>query len=83
MFLFGGFNYGDILSAIDTLVYKRKYGDFLGLINNLTVKELVEILNMIQSKENEAALNGAMEAGGGQRMSDEDLTPEMIRALQA
>ena len=35
------------------------------------------------NKENEAKLQSAIEAGGGQQMKTEELTPEMLRALQA
>ena len=83
MFMFGGFDYEYILSMVDSLVYGRRYGGFLDILNNFTVKELLEVFNAIQNKENEAKLQSAIEAGGGQQMKTEELTPEMLRALQA
>lgn len=83
MFMFGGFNYGEILSMVDSLVYGRRYGGFLDIIDNFTVKDLLEVFHVIQNKENEAKLQSAVEAGGGQQVSENELTPEMLRALQA
>lgn len=83
MFMFGGFDYEYILSMVDSLVYGRRYGGFLDILENFTVRELLEVFKAIQNKENEAKLNEAIGAGGGQQVADNELTPEMIRALQA
>lgn len=60
MFLFGGWDYESILAMVDDLVFVRKYGNFLDLINNLTVKELMEIFTVIQNKERAKEVDGVV-----------------------
>ena len=60
MFMFGGWDYGYVLSMVDSLVYDRRYGGFFDIITNFTVKELLEIFNVIRNKENEKNLNQAV-----------------------
>lgn len=52
--MFGDFHFSDILDIIDTLVEKRRgsYEDFL----NMTIRDLINIVNMVINKEREAQL---------------------------
>ena len=81
MYLFGGWDYESVLAMVDELVYGRRYGGFFDIIENLTVRELVEIFNVIQNKENEKHLEETMSGGSGTQLPTEDLSPEVLNFL--
>lgn len=58
MFMFGDFNYPELLDTIDTLIRDRKYGTYTELIN-LTIRELSNIVNTIINKEEKQKLQQA------------------------
>ena len=80
MLMFGGFDYFWIMKTLDTLVGKH-YGDFVSLESTLTPRDLDNILKMLEAKKNEAELQKSLSTGGGK--TSQELTPEMLRALQA
>ena len=63
MFMFGGWDYGSVLTMVDSLVYDRHYGGFFDILNNFTVKELMEVFTIIRNKENEKNLQETMIQG--------------------
>lgn len=83
MFMFGGWDYGYVLSMVDSLVYDRRYGGFFDIITNFTVKELLEIFNVIRNKENEDNLNQAVSESnqGGVEVPTGELSQEMMDFL--
>ena len=82
MYMFGGWDYSSVLATVDSLVYSRRYGGFFDIINNLTVRELTEIFNVIQNKENEKTLEKALsENKNGVEVPVEDLTPDIFDLL--
>lgn len=59
MFMFGDFNYSELLDTIDTLIRDRKYGSYAEL-TNLTIRELANIVNTIINKEEQQKIQQAM-----------------------
>lgn len=81
MFLFGGWDYESILAMVDDLAYARRYGGFFDIISNLTVRELVEIFNVIHNKENEKHLEETVSGSGTSNVPTGDLSPEVLDFL--
>ena len=84
MFLFGGWDYGAILSIVDSLVYGRRYGGFFDIITNFTVRELLELFRVIHNKENEKNLKEAIASGnsaGSKDIPTQGLSQEMLDIL--
>ena len=82
MFMFGGWDYEVILDMVDDLVYGRRYGGFYDIITNFTVKELVEIFNVITNKENKKNLQETVSQSNNElSVPTEALSQEMIDFL--
>lgn len=81
MYLFGGWDYEAILAMVDELVYKRRYGSFFDIISNLTVRELIEIFNVIKNKENKENLENTMSAQNGAELPTEGISQEIFDFL--
>lgn len=81
--MFGGWDYSAILSMVDSLVYDRRYGGFYEIINNLTVRELLEVFTVIQNKINEENLNRAVadNASNSSQIPTEELSQDMLDFL--
>ena len=82
MFMFGGWDYEGILAMVDDLVYGRRYGGFYDIITNFTVRELVEIFNVITNKENKKNLQDTVSQSNNElSVPTEELSQEMIDFL--
>ena len=81
MYLFGGWDYEAILAMVDELVYKRKYGSFYDIISNLTVRELIEIFNVIKNKENKENLESTMSNQNSTDIPTESISQEIFDFL--
>lgn len=82
MFMFGGWDYEVILAMVDDLVYGRRYGGFYDIITNFTVRELVEIFNVITNKENKKNLQDTVSQSNNElSVPTEELSQEMIDFL--
>ena len=81
MYLFGGWDYEAILAMVDELVYKRKYGGFFDIISNLTVRELIEIFNVIKNKENKKNLESTMSNQNSTDIPTESISQEIFDFL--
>lgn len=81
MFLFGGWDYESILAMVDDLAYSRRYGGFFDIISNLTVRELVEIFNVIHNKENKKHLEETVSDSRNSDIPTGDLSPEVLDFL--
>lgn len=81
MYLFGGWDYESILAMVDDLAYSRRYGGFLDIINSLTVRELVEIFNVIHNKENKKHLEETVTGSHDANLNTGELSPEVFDFL--
>ena len=83
MFLFGGWDYETVLAMTDELVYGRRYGSFFDIINNLTVRELIEIFKVIQNKEHKKELESAVSQSNrnNKNIPTEEMSQELLNFL--
>lgn len=83
MFLFGGWDYETVLAMADELAYGRRYGSFFDIINNLTVRELIEIFKVIQNKEHKKELESAVSqsSGNNKNVPTEGMSQELLNFL--
>lgn len=55
MFMFGDFNFSEVLEVIDTLVGEKKRGSYEEFMN-MTIRDVMNIINVIINKEREQEL---------------------------